>query len=221
MPKVSKIEIRIKDITHTFDVFYSPKQDKQFHIPKFPEDILKIVGKRAYEVAERFERVIDLEKSVREVLEEYYERLSVQRKVIIYSLDFSQEFIMERKSIDSWAGSNPEIKLPKQFNSFHSLREKTKGYGMSFDFCVATETKGAETKYLRQWKNNKGQVEMDSGGTRLQSGEMAIDWTPEREIFFENMRDAMTKMAIKFCDFFGQDEKKLLGIMDSGTKLLS
>jgi hypothetical protein len=221
MPKVSKIEIRIKDKTHIYDVFFSPKQDKQFHIPKFPEDILKIVGKSAYEVVERFERVSDLEKSVREVLEEYYERMSVQRKVIIYSMDFSQEFRMNRTSIDSWAGRNPLIELPKQFDSFCSLREKTKGYGLSFDFCVATETKGAETKYLRQWKNDKGQIEMDSGGTRLQVGEAVIDWTPEREAFFENMKEAMTKMAVKFCDFFGQDEKKLLRIMDSGTKLLS
>ena len=91
MPKVSKIEIRIKDKEHIYDVFYSPKSDKQFHIPKFPEDILKIVGKSAYEVVERFERVLELENSVRAVLQEYYERISVQRKVIIYSLDFSQE----------------------------------------------------------------------------------------------------------------------------------
>jgi hypothetical protein len=220
MAKVSKINISIGDNDHQFEAHYSDKL--KFHVKNFPQEILLVNGEWSGKI-QNHERMVELENSVRALLKEYYERIKSQRKVILYTLIFSQNFKMRQTGIGSYSGDNPKIKIPSPFDGMYTSSDRGKdinGYGLVFDFCVATEITGSQTKYIRQWKSEGGIVEMEKYATRSSKDEVAIDWTPQREAFFENMKEAMTMMAIKFCDFFGKDEKKLLDVMDSGMKLI-
>lgn len=172
-------------------VTYSAK-DRTFSA-KLPERVAEKIGRP--EVHGRTQK--EVEDSFFTAGKEYKERLTSRRKILAYKVKMNVEI---KRPGGTW--------LQRKDISFADHMDV-----MGIGWTILTETEcDGEKRYEREGRRF-GEVFHKSEWT-------IIDWTEEREAFFRDATEAFKKLMIRIDGFFA-DEKAVLAVIDSGTKLLA
>ncbi len=223
MPKVSTLQLSINGEQKMFPVHYS--KNEKFTLKDFPADILKVAGVTDNEeLCERrrnlFPTEADLKSWYDEVLQLLHEKQKTTRKVIVYSINATQalfaNYILEEDGyarLDVKPGFTQEL-INQTFNS--DFGEACQGiWKLGINFRIMFEQNFDGLKYFHC--NPDGTI----GNQNTVNGikDIVIDYTPEREVFFQQVRQAMSDMLLKILQTM-INPAKLVEFIDANQKLI-
>ncbi len=154
----------------------------------------------------------DLSKAV----ELFKELTSQTRKVILFQCVSSPMLSMHQESQNSFRGRKSGIGTKMGSANFGAL-ECTIG----IQYEVAMEITKGEPKYFKIDETGKmvGEISLYRGAQHITY--RVMEWSEEREAFFKNIYSGMESMFLKMAQFFSDDDKQVLQLIDaSGGKLL-
>ncbi len=209
MGKIKKIVNRIDSTKwFEFEVWYNTKNS--FYIKGgYPDEIKKYVSDLR---DARFEKLEELEHSITAVIEKYKINTRTSRNVIIVYVSIGHKNIQEIKS--------------EHKNLYHGdLSSSINGYGMSFNFQLATEF-GSKENNNTSYKNiyiKDGEYLTGYTDIHPNSGAAFIPFTPDNYQFCLNMAAMTNNLSEQIINFFGdKSEIQLLkAIRTNGIKAIS
>lgn len=205
MPKVSSVKFKIKGEPKEFPIHYL-KQVK-FYIKDFPDEVRRIVWASTSDFnrgSKKFETEQELIDYYKNLIDRYHDIISQTRKVIAYHISAPSRF----------------KELPKVTRE---IKEKL-GYagdgenefGFTIDYSIFLQRIGDGSAFFEVLPD--GSAGRNANFAFNQS--TIIEYTPEREVFLQNMKQKMQDMFLKVISVM-MDEKKFTAIIDNGIKLLS
>lgn len=197
MPKVSKESIYIDHEIGTFtvEVYFSAKHGT-FTI-KLPERVKNILGKEEVG-SDTFDGAkIEFRKAVAD----YKQALTAERKVIRYAFKAKAEFVTEKNG-DDW----------KWFDANEVSFARGTAMDLFYEVCIERTVDGKKAYYHLNGNFIAGHYEEDK--------EKTMDWTKEREAFFEALKHGLELSIMKAHKFFNANSDDIVRFIDSGGKLL-
>lgn len=209
MPKVSKIKLYLKyEWGEDYEIHYNAKGAPKFSVKGMPEDFTQVTDVYTY----GFDTESDLDREIQRAVFKYRELKKTQRKVIVYKASASAELTMHRdKGEGSYCGHLPGVS--KKLDSFGSGSEIA-SFGISYR--VMMEVDHTNKKQYHPIKNDGTLGHSKTIGHR----EQVMDWTEEREVFFENIYSSMREMVVKMSKFIDQDAETAALLITNNQKLL-
>lgn len=210
MPKVGKIEVRFRDDEkiQQFDLWYSQKE--KFFIKGLPQQFLKLLDfcSFGYPTEEA------LKNDLRDAVKKYKELLKIERKVILYRIAATAELTSNKTGEGTYSGNKREIS-----NKFSSMGFGVPNCSLGIEYVIAKEVDEGGKKYFPYRED--GSLSYDMKIAKNVWG--IIDWTPEREQFFQSIYGAMQELVIKLSSIFLEDDEKVAQLIDtsSGQKFLN
>lgn len=203
MPKVDIVIANFeKDIDTSFDVWYT--RATKFEIKGLPEKFLQVMDgkfrKSGYDTVEQAQEALE------EATKIYREKIKSERKVILFRIAASENMTRE-PGTEIIAGQRMWGKRKaKMGNRIHSFDNPSilKGEVLGFHFLIALETNDGDKEYTI----------IQEAGLKQHYSRYAdydvIDWTEEREMFFQRISAGMHTLLHKLAYFFSEDEQVLL-----------
>jgi len=205
---------KIKTITHTFgdkrlelDIWYNDKN--QFYIKGgLPLWALNVLGSEI--VTELYSSPDNLDYAVRLFGENYTNAIKTKKKVIVYNINFGTNTIESLNLIGT------------KYNPSFGYRFKGHGFGFNYHICIqhTIESKRVIKELVPEFFTRGDLVESHHVYS-VQYDEVVIDWTPEREQFFNDLKESTLIFCNKIKNFFGENDDEKLKAIDSGVKLLN
>jgi len=201
MPKVGKITIRFHkdEQLREFDLHYSQKE--KFHIKNVPHEFVRLTEF----ISSGYATEEGLRDRLHECVHDYQEKLKTERDVILYKICASTHLTSNITGEGNYSGQKKGV----------SKRISGMGYGVpvcSFgvEYKKCKEIDEGGKKYFPYKEDGTLGYEM-----RVEKSWSVIDWTPERESFFLSMYDNMENMIQKISLFFGDDDERVLSLIDA------
>lgn len=210
--KVGNIKIRIRkdEMEQSYALHYSQKD--KFSIKGLPTELLRLSGFEPTHFPTENELVSQLEAAIRK----YNELKKTERKVIMFKVGASTLLRMNKVSQGHYQGIKRGVSENIGDINFAN------GAGIGIEFKIAIEFDEGIKQYF----------ELEESGlpskypVRFSRDEwMIIDYSLEREEFFNSIINSMQEMVFKLSQFFGGDTEKVANLIDStvsnNQKLLS
>lgn len=206
MPKIGKDNFRIKGQYVEVEIWYTQKTG--FYYKKLPEEVSDLTefGHR------RYTNEGEMKTHLLCCLTDYHNKIASKRKVIAYHLYGSAEMVMKRMEgeYNGYCGIKPGV------SPHFDHPSGGVDYMFGFDFHVLFEVTAQKTEYFRIMADGT------PGGHFRKSPDrfcIIIDWTAEREQFFNDLKDKLQQLIYGVSAFF--DQPNLLELMDTyGIKML-
>ena len=206
MPRVATAVFTIKGERHEFGISYSTKD--KFYLNGFPSELKNVVDSsftRESLKPPKFETEAELRNYYSVLIDKYHEIISKTKKVIIYHLSAPERF-QELDGIPK--------EMAKKIGYAGGIGENI--FGFTIEYQVLFQKTDDGVQYFKV--NTDGSVGyQESVPTHLIT---IIDYTEEREVFFENIKKNMEALFLKVINVMGDGEAFSL-MIDKGLKLLS
>ena len=207
MPKIGKEYVTVRDKYIEVEIWYGRKDG--FYYKGLPEDLYNITqfGSRKYESES------ELKNHLLYMLTDYHEKIKQTRKVIVYCLYGSTKLIMNKAPNGGWTGRVQGVSTDIVTPGFGSDAPDYM-FGFSYNICI--EISSNITEYFSVGENDTPELPK----YRISNNTWkVIEWTPEREKFFEDLKANLLQLTRGVSAFFGQPD--LLELMDThGIKML-
>lgn len=206
MPKIGKDNFCIKGQYVEVEIWYTQKTG--FYYKNLPEEVsvLTEFGRR------RYNNEGDMKTHLLCSLTEYHDKVASRRKVIAYHLYGSAEMIMNRMDgeYNGYCGIKPGVSAHFDHPSGGA------DYMFGFDFHILFEVTAQYTEYFCIMADGTPGHSFRKSPDRYC---IVIDWTAEREQFFNDLKDKLQQLIYGISAFF--DQPNLLELMDThGIKML-
>jgi hypothetical protein len=217
MPKIKTVFESFGGKSEEFLIWYDNKQ-KFFIRGGFPMHIMNVLGDQI--VTSQYDSPDDLTFAISQFAKDYNLAITTTRKVIIFSITMGDDTIDELELVGTkYKGS---------------VGNSNKGHGFSIEFTFGMERKIGEktvinelihfdpykTKRLLKQETTSDDYDESHHTYNLRHDETVIEWTPEREKFFFNLKGSITELCKKIIEFMGKDDRQILKAIDSGVKMI-
>jgi hypothetical protein len=209
MPKVSKIKLHLKNqYGEYYEVHYNAKNAPMFSVKGLPEDFTKVTGINYY----GYKTEAELENTIYPAVSQYKILKQSQRKVIIYKSSATAELTMNKINEGSYSGLLHGIST--KFGSFGHGSEIA-SFGISFSVMMEIDHVSDKKYYLIKKDGSLGFSQS------LNFKEQVMEWTQEREDFFNNIYSSMREIVLKISQFIDQEPEEVALLIQNNQKLLS
>ncbi len=208
MPKIGFLSLNYEGERSTqHEIWYSRKQ--LFYIKGLSAEFLGLAKVRSM----GYETEHDLISAMRTACIKYRELKKKSKKVILYKCQASLELRMEDLGNSrGYQGLLPGIsKNIRSFGGFPPFAS------IGFEYEVAKLVDDGVNKEYYQVNSVTGETGQYSHGGH---GWQEIDYTKEREEFFESIISAMKNMVVSLSKFFGSDSEKAALFIENNQRLL-
>ncbi len=208
MPKVGKVPaVFDKDkYYNTIDLYYNQKE--KFHVKDLPEDFCKITDF----VPSRWATEEQISGALRMAIIKYNEAKTAQRKVIVYEIK-SSSMLRLNKTGDrhgSYSGTKPGISPiigSSQYNTLDATVE--------FEYQIMLEINQGGLRYYKYELN--GDIGFEVTHVSQSTHKQIVEWTAERELFFESINTSLSTLLQRFSSFFSGDKDQVLLKIDQAA----
>lgn len=203
MAKIGKTHTTVNNQFTVLEVHYN--QSRGFFHKGLPHEVYELteLGKTKH-LSEK-----DLGIALYCALEEYHEKTKKQRKVILFELLGSSELINNKtESVNGTMYSGTKNGVSDKFASSRGNGEYS--FGFTHHILLETVAKNKEYHCIDKDDNitRRYQRDMNERGINI------IDWTPEREQFFLELKEQLFNLIVGVSTFF--DNPEYLKLMDTG-----
>lgn len=210
MAKVSKIKLKIKNhYGEDYEVHYNAKGLPMFSVKGLPDDFKIITGVHPF----GFNTEAELERAIVSAVEEYKRLKQVQRKVIVYSASASAELTMKKVEGTDNHYFGTLSGISKKLDRTPPQSERA-CFGISYSVMMEIDQINKKEYYPIKSDGSLGY------GKLLDSKQQVMDWSEERERFFENIYTSMRAMVLKMSNFIDQDPEEIAQLISGNQKLL-
>lgn len=203
MPKITTKKYTIAGKAHEVSVWYT--ETNQFHFKNFPPEVGRLAGNTEQYRLNNQPTAHALYFAADEAIKIYEEKIKQTRKVIVYE-------VKAPDGVKATKNGYRTIPLPNcEWVGYAGDRDDF-GFMVNYKILYAIESgEKREFRYVQ---------EDDSAGHVCHSVKgRIIDYSPEREQFFINLRSAFQKLFLQTVSFL-HDPEKLVYSIDSGQVLL-
>lgn len=197
MTKIGKTMITVKGEIHPVEIHYN--RERKFFYRGVPDEVIALSSFRNRDYASEKE----LTQALSIALEQYHEKIKVQRKMILYTLFGSSALIRERIEQGMYGGQKEGVS-----SKFETLMYAQYLFGFNFDILLEVSEQRVEYYYMK---------EDGTAGRRMSrpfnSQMCLIEWTPQREQFFRDMASQLQKLICSVSEFF--DKPNMLELIDN------
>lgn len=186
-----------------FNVHYT--KNEKFHLKDFPIEIVRSVPYAVDGETSRFSTEESLVSYYTIILERFHELISKTKKVIAYRLCAPEKF-------KYLPGVTPE--MAKKLGYAGGRDENIFGFTIEYYILMQQTDNGISYRNIDRNGTVSG---LSSIGTH---GLIVIDYTEEREAFFESIKKSMQEMFVKVISIMEDGDKLSLMIDQGGLKLL-
>lgn len=210
MPRIGKDIYLICGEHIAVETYYSRK--KGFYPKGLPAEVATFCDRRL----SGFSNESALDDAIREALHKYHSFKKQARKVIAFHVILSTPLGMVKDGPGSYCGHKGWVPDNMKRGSLRGESGLTDvdGYGFLISWQILFEEKAAKVNYYDVCEDGTKGFKEHIGHRQV------IDWTPEREASFKEIDNSLEEMVKKIAAVFG-NEKKILGMLDSGVKLLT
>lgn len=216
MPKVDTVSATFTDREKDYDVWYTRRN--KFEIKGLPEKFIQVMDGQF--VTKDYESVEAAQEALDHAVPIYRKKIATEKKVILFRVSASEP--MTRVPGDIVAGQRLYNERKKGISDrIHSFYEPSMGFShgsvLGFHYMVAIETNDGTREY----------TVVQEPGLKQKQGRFAeydvIDWTEDRQRFFQMIDEGMNTLMFKLSSFFAEDATELARRIDkagSNLKLL-
>jgi hypothetical protein len=206
MAKIENIVVVFGGERIEFQIWYSAK-NKFFIKGGLPTKVANVLGNKIS--TEYYDSPMSLSVAMNLFAKDYDDAIHTAKKVIVYNICFGASVIEDINATGTkYSGS---------------LKNRTQGTGFNFNYhiCIqhTIENKVVIKELVKKYFT-EGELVESNHVYHVDYDESVIDWTPEREQFFSDLKETTNELCEKIRSFFGDDDTKRLQAIDSGVKLL-
>lgn len=205
MPKIKQFPLHYAGEWHTINIKFSVRSGKFEAV--LPEAIAKVVGSK-----ELYAKTLEeLEASLEAAREKASSAATTNRQVIIFTFEYegNRHDHVKRKMILGHSTSGGDLDGLQMTLWWHVAREQTYESKKTYFGRDAPEDKESA------FDNHLG-----ISNWEIRDETRVIDWTPEREAFFQALDDSMVQSILRMIDFMHAPAKKIAKAIDEGSHLL-
>lgn len=201
MPEVGKIMVRFRkdENPREFKLYYSQKE--KFYIKNVPADFVRLTEF----VSSHHSTEDGIRNHLNECIKIFQEKLKTERDVILYRISASAYLTMNEIDENHYSGQKRGVS--KRISDLGGSSPKC-CFGIEYKKCKEIDEGGK--KYYPYKQSGTLGFEM-----RVEKSWSVIEWTPEREAFFEGLYKSMENLVEKISVFFSDDDEKVLTLIDS------
>ncbi len=207
MPKITTFDTFIEGKYTQFEVYYSSRQGG-FYIKNCPNKIAEYMEMTHYET----ER--DILIAFKQAVDKFHEDLKVSTKIILYSISLPTGIHMNKIDSGHYSGSHERVpqKLTRLIGTIRGDDSDCESYGFVINHRIVTKIEAEKTTY-KELENGI----RDGSLTRKYKIEQEIEWTQEREDFFNSLKESTISIIEKILQFLGKEDSELLKIFNTGS----
>lgn len=202
MPKVGKVTANFTGETEFFELWYDSRL--MFHIKGLPQNFLEIV-KDTF-IARSFETEDKIRTALIYAVRDWKEATKDQKKVIAYKITASADLCMNKMEGHRGGFSGRREGISKRIKNADIGSEHNQ---LAITYVIMMAVTKGKTEYHPIYEDGT----LGNAYTCTSDYSM-IEWTAEREMFFNNISDQMYRMLVRMSTFFNDDDADVVKRID-------
>lgn len=208
MAKVSRIQLYLKsEYGEYYEVHYNAKGAHNFSVKGLPDDFHRVTDIMPF----GYPTEAELQNAISRGVLQYKDFKQAQRKVIVYKASATAELTMHKEN------SNGDYR-----GNLNGISRKLDSFGHGSEVASFGITYRVMMEIDRTNKKQYHHINEDGSlgfSKNITTREQVMDWSEEREAFFENIYSSMREMVLKMSKFIDQDADAV-ALLISGNQIL-